>query len=72
MLVTLDGIVTSPFTPAIRVLPSFDSNKPFTDEYLALPPVTVIDISPLQPLNAELSMFVTLDGIVTLVRPLQP
>ena len=31
MIATPSEIVTSPFTPAISVLPSLDNNRPFTD-----------------------------------------
>ena len=31
-LTTPSGITTSPFTPRTSSFPSFDSNKPFTDE----------------------------------------
>ena len=72
MLVTLAGIVTSPFTPNISVLLSLDNRRPFEDEYLTLSLPITNDVNPLQPLNAEDPMLVTLAGIVTLVSPLQP
>jgi len=32
----------------------------------------VIEVKPVQPLNAELPMLVTLAGIVTAIKPVQP
>jgi hypothetical protein len=72
MRVTLDGIVTSPLTPATSMDPSFEQSKPLRELYEGLDASTENDFSPLQPENAPPPMLVTLSGIVMLVRPLQP
>ena len=53
MLVTPDGIVTFPFTPATTVLPSLVNNRPFCDEYTELLVATLNEVSPEQPENAS-------------------
>ena len=71
MRVTLSGIVTSPLTPFRIVVPSLFNNKPLADEYCGFPAATEKEVRLVQLENAPHSMFVTLSGIVTLVRLLQ-
>ena len=72
MLVTPSGMVTSPFTPMMSVVPSLEQSIPFLELYTGLAASTKIDASPLQPENAFAPMFVTPAGIVTDVRLLHP
>ena len=73
MLVTLLGIIVL-LQPVIKVLEdvSIIALQLLRESYFVFPPETVIDVRPLQPENAVLSMLVTLLGIVIEVRPLQP
>ena len=73
MAVTLLGI-TVVSQPRIKVLEavSIMALQLLRESYFVLPFSTTMDVRPLQPLNAQLPMAVTLLGIVMEVRPLQP
>ena len=72
MLVTLLGITVF-LQPTIKVLEavSIIPLQLFRESYWVFPLDTVIEVNPLQPLKARLSIFVTLFGIVMDVNPLQ-
>ena len=48
MFITVNGIVTSPFTPAINVLPSLEQSSPLIAQNSGFSGSTTKDISPLQ------------------------
>ncbi len=72
MFFTHDGIVTSPFTPATSVVPSFEQSNPLLELYFAFLSSTANDLKAPQLENAHRQTFVKLAGIVTDVKLLQP
>ena len=75
MLVTLLGIAYVPIFPpgyCIRIVLSLLNNTPFIEEKLGLSDTTSIAVKPEQKPKAELPMLVTLLGISTEVKPVQP
>lgn len=50
---TLGGIITSPFTPAIIILPSFEHSIPLTDENFWFSDETTKELNSPQPENAK-------------------
>ena len=68
MLVTPSGIVTSPPTPLIRLLPSFVNNNPEVDIYMALDSSTTNDPTLRRDENTPSAIDSTPAGIMTLVH----
>ena len=71
MLVTLSGMVYSPFLPPGYVMisdPPLERRTPSKDLYFELPEVTAIEVRLLQPEKANSLMLMTLSGMVIDVR----
>ena len=75
MSVTLSGIVKEPFFPhgyTTNLVLALLYNTPSCELYALLPAATFIAVRLVQPLKTKFSMLVTLFGMLTLVRLVQP